>query len=114
MGKFWWTESTPGGAGARRVHHGPGTDAWWGLTGARPIGRSSSPELVSSGQGRRQRRVEAEGVLTGARAAAERQCDNSGERWRRELNAGAEEGMKVLAPGCALPFIGAGDAVARR
>jgi hypothetical protein len=46
MGKF-------GGPGARQVHHGPGTGAQRGLTGAQLVGCSGSSELTGSGQGRR-------------------------------------------------------------
>jgi hypothetical protein len=35
-----------------------------------------------------------QGGLTGARAAVERQRNDGGEWWRRELNVGAEEGKR--------------------
>jgi hypothetical protein len=104
MGKF-------GGSGARQVHHGPGTGAQWGLTGAQPVGCSGSPGVAEGRRGRRGGTVEA---LPGARAVAERWHDDGGEpRWCK-LDVRAEECVRELKSerrGCALPFTVAGDAV---
>jgi hypothetical protein len=62
-------------------------------------------------------------ALTGARAAAERRCNDSRERQWRKLNARAEESERELESegrrcgllqGCALPFIGVRKAVVER
>jgi hypothetical protein len=78
--------------------------------------------LANGGGGGRAGRGGAGGVLTGARAAAERQCDDEEDRQWLELTTRAKEGTRELGSegerdgegrGCSGVYIGAREAPGR-